>query len=79
MLFIVIGIVAAAFGLLDYFEIVDTPTSLVLTGVGAVTVLAAIGQLQKDRRAKADAPREAPAVPATNGHAGNGSLAANGS
>ncbi|MEX0754936.1 MAG: zinc ribbon domain-containing protein [Actinomycetota bacterium] len=79
MLFIAIGIVAAAFGLLDYLEIVDTPTSLVLTGVGAVTLLAGIGQLQKDKRAKTETETVASnGAAATNGHALNPLAAANG-
>jgi hypothetical protein len=71
MLFILIGVIAAAFGVLDYLEIVDTPTSLVLTGVGAVTVLAGIGQLQKDKRAKGSVP-----TAAANGQVANGQAAA---
>ena len=81
MVFILIGVVAAAFGLLDYFGIVDAPantTSLVLTGVGAATILAAVTQVQKQKKSApqthdvapdlalqmANGVAQAPAVPA---------------
>lgn len=53
MMFVLIGVVAAAFGALGYFGIVDTPastTSLALTGVGVLTLLAALAQKQKDQK-----------------------------
>lgn len=95
MVFILIGVVAAAFGLLDYFEIVDAPastTSLVLTGVGAVTILSAVAQVLKRKTPEpktddvapdlalqmANGVAQTPAVPAMPVPAANGTPTTNG-